>query len=251
MKSILTSILLLISTALFAAGNDLTNGVFYIDSPVECHLISQNGASLTNQLVAGKTYMVGEVLVELEPTNKTTFYFSGGPLIEASAQSSFTVSLFDQEVKNLDAQPRRAEFGSHSINLTFSKGEFSIIYPNADANSSLMVNTPYATYQLHGGKYFFRVSGKSVIAFVMDGIMTVHGDKNRKDKTEKGKLSVAIPFSDPASGVDDKIVTSIKQLKQEEVDRFSAPCLNAEKKWGNVLFVVINGRVIGVLVKAN
>lgn len=229
----------------------MTNGVFYIDSPVECHLISQNGASQTNHLVAGKSYMVGDFLVELEPesTNKTTFYLSGGPMIEAFPRSSFSINLFDQEVKNLDAHPRRAEFGSHNINITLSKGEFSIIYSNSSANSSLIVGTPYATYQLHGGKYFFRVTDRSVVVYVLDGIMTVHGDKNKIDTTDSGKLSVVVPFSDPGSGVDDKIVTSIKILRKEEADKFAAPLLLAEKKSGNVLFIVINGRVIGVLLK--
>jgi hypothetical protein len=248
MKAFVASLLLFVATS-FASFADMTNGVFYTDSAVECHLVSQNGSTKTNQLVAGKTYMVDDVLVELASTNQTTFYFSGGPMVEASSQYLFTVNLFDLEVKNLDAQPRKAEFGSHNLSLTFEKGEFCIIYTNPDPNSSFIVNTPYATYQLHGGKYFFRVSDRSAVAFVMEGIMTVHGDKNRSDKTEKGRLSVAVPFSDPGSGIDDKIVSSIKVLKQAEMDYFSAPLLLAEKKATNVQFVVINGRVIGIWLK--
>lgn len=249
MKAILTSILLFASSAIIALGADMTNGAFFVDSPVECHLIFQNGSTRTNQLGAGKTYVAPPTVAEMESTNRATFHLAGGPVIDVSPQSLFSIDLFEQEVKNLDALPRSAEFGNHNINLTLSKGEFSIIYSNASVNSSLIVSTPYATYQLHGGKYFFRINERSVIAFVMDGIMTVHGDKNRKDVTDKGKLSVVVPFSDPGSGVDDKIVSSIKVLKSEDRERFSVPILQAEKKCGDVMFIVITGRVIGVLLK--
>jgi len=248
MKAILASILLVVSSA-FAFGAELTNGVFYLDTPTEAHLIAQNGAARTNHLIAGKTYMVDDVIVEFESTNKTMFYLSGGPIVEASSHYSFSVNVFDQEVKNFDLQPRQADFGIHNINITFTKGDFVVIYPNASPDSSLVVSTPYATYQLGAGRYFFRVTEKSVVVFVLEGMMMVHGDKNRVEKTDKGKLSIAVPLSDPLSGVDDRWVMSMKNLKQEEIDRFGSPILLAERRLQNIRFVVINGRVIGVLLK--
>lgn len=243
MKAVLTAFLLFVVTTCATFGN-LTNGVFYVDSAVECHLISQNGSVTTNQLTAGKTYMTSDVLVELHTTNKTTIYFSGGPMIETLPDSTLTINVFDQEVKNLDAQPRKAEFGSHNLGVTFNKGEFNISYPTTDANSQLTVNTPFATYQLGNGKFFYRVSDKSAIAYVLEGTMQMHGDK-KVEKTSKGNLAVAIPFNE----VEDKILTSIKTLKQDENDRYAAPVIIAEKKLGNVGFIVINGRVIGVWAK--
>lgn len=249
MKAILASILLFIATAMPSFGTDQTNGTFYIDKPVECHLIANNGSATTNKLTAGKTYMVSDVLLEMVSTEKTTFYFSGGLMVEASSDSVMSINLFDQEVNNLESQPRKAEFGTHNISLTFNKGEFCVVYPNTNAYSSLIINTPYSAYEVNNGKFFFRSSEKSVVAYVLEGMMQVHGDKKNADKTEKGKLAMAIPFTDPASGVEDKIVTSIKTLKQEETDRFASPVLVAERKYGNVQFFVINGRVIGVWVK--
>ena len=246
MKTLILSLLLLASTV---CGADMTNGVFYADSSVECHLISQNGAVTTNQLAAGKTYTVGNALLEMEVTNKTVFYFAGGPMIEVGPKSTLSINLFDQEVKNLNSAPRKAEFGSHNISLTFSKGEFAVIYPNKDTDSSITLATPFTSYQLNGGKYFVRISEKSVIAYVLEGMMQVHGDKNRVDKTEKGRLAVAIPFTDPASGVEDKIITSIKTLKTEEMERFAAPILQAEKKWADVQFFVVGKQVIGIWMK--
>lgn len=245
MKAIVASLLLFLAASV-ASFAEMTNGVFYTDSAVTCHLVSQNGSTTTNQLVAGKTYLVTDVLIELQLTNKTTLYFSGGPMIEASAGSLLTVNVFDADVKNLDSQPRKAEIGSINLGITLGTGEYSVVYPNTDVNSSLVVNTPFASYQLGGGKYFFRVSDKSAIVYVVEGIMQMHSDK-RVDKTSKGGLAVAIPFDD--GGTSDKILTSIKTLKQEENDRYASPVLIAEKKWANVGFIVVGGRVIGVRLK--
>jgi hypothetical protein len=243
MKSIFTSILLFVSSAVFAFGTDMTNGAFFVDAPVECHLIFQNGVSRTNQLGAGKTYIMPSTIAEMLSTKGATFQLSGLGLVDASSNSLFSIDLFEQEVKNLDALPRRAEFGGHNVNLTLSRGEFSIIYSNAIPDSSVLVSTPYATYQLHGGKYFFRLNERAAVAFVMDGMMTVHGEKDRKDVTKKGELAIAVPSGD------DKIITGIKALKPEERERLSVPILQAEKKCGDVMFIVIAGRVIGVLLK--
>lgn len=244
MKILFLSLSLLIGIA----NAEPTNGVFYIDNSVECHVISQNGIITTNQYVGGKTYTVGNTMVELLVSNQTTFYFSGGPMIEVGTNSIFSITIFDQEVKNLDVTPRRAEFGSHNLSLTLDKGEFSIIYPNFDVNSLLTINTPFISYELNGGKYFIRLSDKSVVVYVIEGTMQVTGDK-QTDKFGRGKLAMAVPFVDPSSGVEDKIVTSIKSLKQEETNRFTSPVSNANKKWGNSQFFVIDGRIIGVWIK--
>lgn len=249
MKALFLSLFLIVSSAILAFGFDMTNGVFYVDRPVECRLVSQNGNVKTNHLVAGETYTVGNTLLEMVTSNKMTFYFGGGPMIEAGTNSEFSVNLFDQEIKNLDATPRKAEFGTHNLSIQFRQGEFAVLYPNQDSNSTVMVSTPFTMYQLNGGKYYFRVSDKSSIAYVLEGDMKVHGDKNKVDTTDKGKLAVAVPFTDPASGVEDKIITSIKPLKPDEVARFSNPVLAAEKKQDDVQFFIVGNRVVGILMK--
>jgi hypothetical protein len=226
----------------------MTNGVFCVDNPVECHFVKQNGSVATNQLISGKTYPVdNNVMLEMITSNKTVFYFAGGLLVETSPKSMFSINLFDQEVINLDVQPRKAEFGTHNISLYLNSGEFSIIYPVTNS-STLTISTPFTSYEMNGGKYFIRLSDKSVVVYVMEGAMNVHGDK-KIDKAEKGKLSVAMPFIDPASGVNDKVLTSIKSLKPDELQRFVSPIVTAEKSIDIIQFFVVNGQVIGIRMK--
>lgn len=248
MKSAILSAILLLISSLLSFG-ELTNGCFFVDQDVECHLIVQSGATTTNHLSGGKTYTVGNAIAEMLTTNKTTFYFAGGPMIEVGPKSTFSINLFDQEVKNLGSTPRRAEFGTHNISLTMGIGEFSVVYPNKDSNSSITIGTPYTSYLFQGGKYFVRITDRSAIVYVLEGSMQVHGDKNRVDNTDKGKLAVAIPFVDPASGIEDKVISSIKPLKPEEMERFATPVMLAEKKWADVQFFVVGNQVIGIWMK--
>ena len=120
MKNLILAILLSIFTPIPSLGGDSTNGVFYVNNPVECRLIAQSGVTITNYLSAGKTYMVRDALLELEITNKTIFYFSGGLTIESGKGSLIGINVFDQEVNNLNAAPRLAEFGNQNIGFTNS-----------------------------------------------------------------------------------------------------------------------------------
>lgn len=243
MKAFLLSLLLIASIVSGFAVT--TNGVLYVDQSVECRLIAQDGRSATNQLVQGKTYLtVNDGILEFNGTNKTTYYLSGGILVEASAQSAFSIDMFDQDVENLDDHPRLAKFGPNNISITFNRGEFNVVYHNPVEGSSLTVNTPFAAYQVEKGSYFFKVSEKSAIAFVGEGTMQIHGDKQKVDKPQKGNLSVVVPF--PDSELDDKFVTSIKTLKPEEIERYTAPLQSTIQKTNDVRFIVIVGRVIGV-----
>src|ERR1035437_8812336 len=181
MKSIILSILLAASS-LFAA-----DGVFYVDKPVVAHLIAQNGATVTNNLIAGSTTMVGTTtLMELCPSEKTKIYLSGGPTIEADAGSVLSINAFDQEVKNLANSPCLATFGNHNISLGLTKGNFSVTYKAQDENSTCAISTPLALYQMNVGKFLFQISNAKSLVYVLDGMMSVHGDKNRVDASKKG-----------------------------------------------------------------
>lgn len=248
MKSRIFAFILFILSAVATLGSDFTNGVFYIDNPIECHIIAMNGFTKTNQLASGKTYMVGDTLLELVASNKTSIFFSGGPVVQTGTNTTITINAFEQEVKNLNAQPRKAVFGTHNLSLTIEKGDVAVIYTNPEANSSFVITSPLTTYEINGGKYFFHVSEKSVVAYVLEGMMQVHGDK-KVNKTEKGNLSVSLPFTDTSSGVGDKIITSIKSVNPNETERFASPILETEAVQNNIQFFVIAGHVIGVLVK--
>ena len=230
MKAILFSFLLAASS-LFAA-----DGVFYVDKPVDSHLIAQSGATTTNYLTAGSTAMVGgTTLTELCPSEKTTIYLAGGPTIEADAGSVMSINAFDQEVTNLTNAPCLASFGSHNISLTLTKGNFSVIYNAQDENSTCAISTPLAMYQMNVGKFLFQVSDAKSLVYVLDGMMTVHGDKSRKDTAKKGSKTIT-------GQIDTEVATTTRPINPTE----SSTIATQTNAPSDIRFIVIDGRVRGI-----
>jgi hypothetical protein len=236
MKAILLSFLLAASS-LFAA-----DGVFCVDKPVESHLIAQNGTIVTNQLAAGSTTIVGSTtLTELCPTEKTTIYLSGGPTIDADAGSVMSINAFDQEVMNLTNQPCLAVFGVHNISVVLSKGNFGISYRGQTAGSAFSVSTPLAMYQMNDGKFLFQVSDEKSLVYVLDGMMIVHGDKNRVDNAKKGSKSIT-------GQIDTEVATTTRPINPQESSTI-ATMQTRDNASAAIQFIVIDGRVRGVNLK--
>lgn len=211
-------------------------GVFYVDKPVEAHFIAQSGATTTNRLSEGSSTVVGATLIELCPSEKTTVYF--GPLmVQADAGSVMTVNTFDQEVKNLTNSPCLAAFGSHNLSLGLNKGNFAVTYAKQDESSTCAVSTPLALYQMNVGKFLFQITDAKSLVYVLDGMMTVHGDKNRVDSAKKGSKSIT-------GQIDTEIATTTRPINQAENSTLAG--MQTRDNASAIQFFVIDGRVRGV-----
>lgn len=231
MKAIIISFLLAASS-LFGA-----EGVFYVDKPVVSHQIAQSGATVTNNLSAGSTTIVGTTtLMELCPTEKTTIYLAGGPTIEADAGSVLSINAFDQEVKNLTNSPCLAVFGAHNLSIVLTKGNFSVVYPVQDESSTCAISTPLAMYQMNVGKFLFQVSDAKSLVYVLDGMMIVHGDKSRKDTAKKGSKTIT-------GQIDTEVATTTRPINPAENSTISTMQAHPDS---TIQFIVIDGHVRGV-----
>ena len=231
MKTVILALFLAAST-LFAA-----DGVFYVDKSVETRVIAQNGATTTNVLPSGATGFVGNsTITELRPSEKTTFRLPSGPIISADGGSVFSINVFDLEVKNLTNQPCLAEFGSHNISIVITKGNLNVTYPAQDENSSFTIASPLAMYQLNKGQFIFQISDQKSLVYVLDGMMTVHGDKSRTDSAKKGSKSIT-------GQIDTEVATTTRPINQQESSTLATM---QTKDSASVYFIVIDGRVRGV-----
>jgi len=239
MRAILIAILLFTISLL---GADFTNGVFCVDKPVEYQLITQGGIASTNQMSAGESRMVSTAIIELHPLLQTTFYFSGGLIVLAETNSILSISVFDQEVKNLGDIPRPAVFGSHNISLELNRGTFVVLYPIQDTNSSFSISSPLAMYQMETGKFLFHISDNRSLVYVLDGMLRVRGDRSRIDIAKKGNKAIT-------GHLDTDIVSTIRTISSVERDSIIALQNKADALTNAVQFFVIDGRVRGVLVQ--
>lgn len=232
MKVILLSFLLAASS-LFAA-----DGVFYVNKPVESHLIAQSGVTVTNKLVGGSTTMVGgTTLTELCPSEMTTIHLASGPIISADGGSVFSINAFDLEVSNLTNPPCLASFGPHNISLTLTKGNFTITYPAPKEGSTCAIATPLAMYEMNAGKFMFQVSDAKSLVYVLDGMMTVHGDKSRKDTAKKGSKTIT-------GQIDTEVATTTRPINPAESSNIATQ--TRDNASAAIQFIVIDGRVRGM-----
>ena len=234
MKSLFTvfAIFLMAATSTLA---DMTNGAFYVDNNVECRLIAQNGSTTTNQFLAGYTYTVGEQMLEMDIATPTTFYFAGGPTVQAGSNSTLIVNLFENEVKNRNVSPRKAEFGPFNLTLGFNKGEFIVVYPKADPASTFGIMTPQTGDPYVPGKYVFVVGETETTVNVLD-----------KENVLADKKA---PFRRTPTKSKTKTTTVTKTLEQNEIDKYTATISAIERKAVEVIFIIIKGNVQGVLWK--
>lgn len=229
MKSLIFAFLLFAASVL---GADSTNGVFYANNSVECHLILQNGSITTNLLAAEKTYMVSDALVEMAVTNKTIFYFAGGLMVESSPGSLFSINLFDQQVKNLNVTPRQAEFGNHNISLTFIKGEFIVLYYNTNVYSSFSVMTPQTGREYAIGKYVFVVDDKTTVNIIEGDAPAVNPKKSDGKVVNKSRTK-----------------TTTEVLSPDQIAKYMPSIEDLTKKKDDVRFFVVGNQVIGIWMK--
>ena len=252
MKSILTAIILFVSTMIGTA-----TGAFYIDNDVECTFFGTSGPIATKQLDAGLTYEInitnGIMDFHFGNTNgPITFFFPAGSLISADCSTDMSIMDCFQNIENISSNACKAIVAGQSAQLAFSKGEFSIVYYPQNTNTSLNllnIHTPFADYELETGKYLFRVSDKSVVAYVAEGQMKVHGDTNKVDVVTKGNLSFAVPFKDEVSGVTDKIISSVRRSKPDEVEKLTTSILALEKRTNEIFWAVVEHKLVGISLK--
>jgi hypothetical protein len=215
-----------------------TEGVFYVNKSIISHQIAQSGMTITNKLIAGSTSIIeSTTLTELLPLEKTTVYLSGGFIIEADNNSVFSINAFDQEVKNLTNSPSLAIFGPHNINIMLSKGNFIISYKSKNEDSICTISTPLAMYQLNEGEFLFQISNEKSLVYVLDGMMIVHGDKNRADSAKKGSKSIT-------GQIDTDVATTTRPINVEENNSIIAATEN--KTLEDIRFIIIDGKVRGV-----
>ena len=158
-------------------------------------------------------------------------------VVTADPNSIFSVNAFDQEVKNQTNSPCLAAFGPHNISLALTRGSFSVTYKSKDENSTCAISTPLAMYQMNEGKFLFQISDAKSLVYVLDGMMTVHGDKSRKDTAKKGSKTIT-------GQIDAEVATTTRPINPAESITIATQTRDLAS--AAIQFIVIDGRVRGV-----
>ena len=237
MRALILSLLLFfLYTNLFA--QTMTDGSFYVYEGKSTYKITTNDKkSASNILLPGVTYRfsdgIYDISVESEPL---TLLFSNDVNVKLSPNSEFSITEFGQEVLNFGNPPQKLQSGVYSLNVSLQKGEATIIRNDTNSNSMCIFSTKYADFELLQGKIVAKVTDKSVIIHVLDGLVRVHEDRPTVEVVGVGNMIIAVPFLDPASGLEDKAVVSIKKSNIS----------NSVTNVTDVMFAIVDGKLVGI-----
>ena len=218
-----------------------TNGYIYVDSPVECHLVSAHAGTLTNQLISGISYMTGNTLLEFEPSQLTTWYLSGGTIIIATANAKFSIDIFEQEILNLSDTPRRAKFGNYNLAITVQQGIVSILSETNEA-SAISLSAQESAFQLGGGKFVFDVSTNGIISYSSGDCKRIFGTTKPNNTNKKGAELLAQRGYQLTT-------TEIIQPSTAQLEMYNNLLLKLNDSIYSVDFFVMQGKLIGIWLK--
>ena len=239
MKQLILSLIILISTINIAISQTYTNGSFYIDSSIECQAITPHSGIITNNLIAETTHMTGNTVLLFTSTNLAKFYLSGGIYIIADANSQFSIDIFEQEINNLNASPRKATFGNYNLALTIISGRVAI-ESVTNENSAISLTAQESAFQLNGGDFLFDVMTNTVVCYSTGNykrILTTHSTPNLNVKCAELLMEHNVKL----------ITTETFQPTSNQLDVYNILIHKLNDK--NVEFFVIDGKLIGILTK--
>ena len=193
----------------------------------------------------GKTIEIDKKIHEVKPIKSSeTLYFSNDLIVNVYTNSSFTVNGFFQEILNTNTTPEKAKLGSHNFSATLMEGIAVVTYWGNESNSSCVVSTPMTDIELYNGTFFFRVNEGKVLVFVLNGSLKSHGDKNKENVVTSGYAVIAVP--NDIGILEAKISLTAEKVKQTIVDKLSTEAKNITNLKGMVMFVRIDGKLVGI-----
>lgn len=226
MKNILLLTLLTLLTYSTSFAQNYTNGVFVQD---------------------GKTVEVDKHVFSITPKSSfITLNFSDGLIARIDTNSDFSINSFFQEVYDLDLSPHKAKFGASTFSATLMHGSGVFVYSGGDVNSSCIISTPFTDLELYKGVFYFKVTDTRVLVFVLDGSLKSHGDKNRENVVTSGYAVVALP--NDIGILEDKISLGSEKIRPEAINILINDAKSAISLKDNVLFAIVNKKVIGIVI---
>jgi len=244
-KKLFFSVVLLSSLTVF--GQITTNGVFV---PVQStgtptyEIVAKGVKPNNNPFVIGKTYNTAQGYSIITTNDTVTLRFSNGLNVKVETNSNFSAYELKQEM-TIPSQPGIPKLGSHVFTTALQDGEAVFVFDGTDSNSMCSVSTSLCDFELLKGKFYFQCSEKSVIVFVLEGSLKYHSEHNRTGVVEAGKALAVVPVQHQMKGLDDKVFINSVKVKPDQLATLLADATSVDKS-PKVLFVVVNGELIGI-----
>lgn len=241
-------IILLLGATMLSAEEFTTGGIFVQSTTTNLsYTLLGKTTNAVGQLVVGKTYHLETDALEVKTlTNETvSFSLSTGLQIKVKPNSTFSIDGFNQLVVNEETQPAVLKADYAVTSLFLMDGEIELVCPKLGANSQCVLQTPFVNVNLAEGKLVIKSNPKYVILNAIEGGVVVVDSKNKKTVIDKGNLGLIIAYP----GREAEIMVTQKAISSDELVKMTKSLDELAKIQKDVLFVVMDKKVVGVRLK--
>jgi len=240
--------ILLVGATMLSAEEFTTGGIFVQNAPTNLsYTLLSKTTNRVEQLVVGKTYRIDADVMEFQTktSEEITLAFSTGLQLRISPNSTFSIDSFNQLVTNDESQPSKLQVEYSVASLSLMDGEIELICPKVDTNSQCILQTPLVNVNVAEGRLVVKSNPKWVMLNAIEGKVTVVDSKNKKTFIDKGQMGLIIQYP----GKNDQIMVTQKDISPDELDKMAVSLNGLAKSQNDVLFIVIDKKVVGVRLK--
>lgn len=247
MKSILIFIMSLI-LCVSVRSEEFSSGGIFIHSTMsnQNYNLIDVGSIKTNKLESGETYRLNTGVMEISTgTNIVSLGMSDGVEVTIHPSSTFSIDAFNQSILNADAKPSILKASYSISSLSLMNGEIDVICPKMDDNSQVILQTPLVNIILSNGKLNIKSTQKYVMINVIKGSVKVMDSRNKVSVIDNGKLGLIIPYP----GRDGEIMVTDRVIVNDDLTKMSKELNKLDVLKTNVLFVVLDHKIVGIDLK--
>ena len=235
--------------ASFLTAEEFTTGGIYVQVASEnqtCNFISKD-TNFVEKIVVGKTYRIEADVMEFKTkaTDSIDLALSTGLQIKVNPNTTFSIDSFNQLIVNDESQPAAIQAQYSVTALSLMDGEVELIAPKFDTNSQCILQTPLVNVNVAEGRLVVKSNPKWVMLNAIEGGVTVVDSKNKTTFIDKGQMGLIIQYP----GRDDQIMVTQKVISPDELDKMTASLNKLATHSKDVLFIVIDKRIVGVRLK--
>lgn len=235
------------------------SGPFYIGQSPEIYYSLINGNSITtNKIIVGKTYILKETeSFEIVTENKesdVTIHMCNDSIIKIYGGSEFRIDGINLDINNTNQFPQKLKYDGVVITLALLKGEADFITTTTNENSLYTVQTAISTVGLLQGNYCLRVDEEYTIMYVLEGKGVVYDGVSLKETIIDGGSVVGMFQSKNISTKAQQtfgefLSTSVRTIKESDKKILSERFSLLKPKTNDVIFAVIDKKIIGIRLK--
>lgn len=255
MRHFILITLLLSCLTVYSGGYPTPTYLLKSSGKYESLTINDSGTITTNKIIVGETYVRGDSQSDYttQTNSSVELLLANEVAIRVDENSEFKIHSSTVNVSNRGSLPSASIFTDKNHVTSLMGGSVDII--NTSSNGIFVLQTPRVSMTVNRGKFRVIVQGKTTIIVCLEGSITLNKlVESNSSVLSAGKFAhVTTYYSLVTKGVDvlnnGKATATVKEIAPQDLSKMSAEFELFSKSAGEVLFVEVDNKTVGVKVR--